>query len=444
MITTSLNRRRFLQGAGAATLALPAGMAAARAAAPVTLEFWNPSSNTQIVPNIVKTFNNTIGKREGIVVNNRVVPSDNNYVKYTTAMTSSGSPDAVMTYDYTSVAAWAANNFIQPMDAFAKAVGVKQSDYFPFVWDLLHLNGHIWGLLQEFDVYLFYWNKNIHQGPPPQTIDELDALSARYTKFDTKGNLVQVGIIPWAVGGYAEWGAVWGASFYDQTAGKWTINTPANRRFLEWFLKYVHLLGGPTAASTLVNTTSVGYYGDVFTAGKAAFSLEGQWMTGILPQIAPKVNFALTQLPTSSYAPYGTAVTEGGNMFLLPTKAPHPREAAIFLTYMGSAPAVFQWVYQGGDLPPVKAVALGENEYGKLWTKRHFRDGPYIQALRAGHMVRPIPSPQLPLFDTEMGHAISAVIYKSKTPAQALADLDSKISTAVQQFKTTHPGWSGE
>src|SRR5439155_21657465 len=104
--------------------------------------------------------------------------------------------DVVMTYDYTEVAPWAANGFIQPVDGYAQQVGIKQNDFFPIAWDMLHINGHIWGLLQEFDFNQFAWNKAMYSGPPPKTIADLDALAAKHTKFDSKGNLIQAGIIP--------------------------------------------------------------------------------------------------------------------------------------------------------------------------------------------------------------------------------------------------------
>src|SRR5437763_536387 len=106
-------------------------------------------------------------------------------------------------------------------------------------------------------------------------------------------------------------------------------------------------------------------------------------------------------------------------MFLLPTKSPHPREAAIFLTYMGSAPAVFQWVYQGGDLPPVKAVALGQNEYGKLWQKRHVRDAPYGERHREGMRAHIFDDPSDRLDQSRLaevdGHVASYVRVNART-----------------------------
>ena len=49
-----------------------------------------------------------------------------------------------------------------------------------------------------------------------------------------------------------------------------------------------------------------------------------------------------------------------------------------------------------------------------------------------------------PLFDTQMHNAIDAVTFFLKTPAQALADVETKVMAAVQQFKQLHPGWPNE
>jgi ABC-type glycerol-3-phosphate transport system substrate-binding protein len=67
--------------------------------AAVSLEFWNPATDTHgrtVIADAVARFNATIGKRAGIVVRDRPTPEGDGYVKYTTAMSSSGSPDVVM------------------------------------------------------------------------------------------------------------------------------------------------------------------------------------------------------------------------------------------------------------------------------------------------------------------------------------------------------------
>src|SRR3954471_10363625 len=146
MSSTRLNRRRLLQGVAASSFALPAmgtGTSPVRTAAAqaVELEFWTPADDTvgkKIITGLAEGFNSTVGQEKGIHVNTRIKPTTgNNYVQYTTAMTSSGSPDVVMTYIYNPVISWAANGFIRPIDEYAQAVGIKEADFFPITWSMI-------------------------------------------------------------------------------------------------------------------------------------------------------------------------------------------------------------------------------------------------------------------------------------------------------------------
>lgn len=448
-MSSTLNRRTFIQGAaaGAAALALPVDAMASSPRAPVTLEFWNPASDPVgklIITKLVNDFNNGVGKASGIFVKSRIVSTSSGvqaYTKYTTAMTSSGSPDVVMTYEYTPVGAWAGNGFIQPLDAYAKAVGIKQGDFFPVSWQMINFGNHIWGLLQEFDFNQFWWNKKIHTGPPPKTIAELDALAAKYTKFDKKGNLVQVGIIPWAVngGGNTDWNTLWGGRWYDHAAGKWTINRPENRRWLEWMLKYVHMFGGRSKADALISSTPTVYAaGDNFLWGQAAFGMEGEFIPAEVKQLKLKINFGIAYPPTGPGVPYGTNTTGGGNLFLLPTKCPHPKEAVTFIQYMGTK-AVLPWCVPNSNIPPTREAANSAS-FNKALPKLK----PWIDTLTFNHMVPPASSPQQFLFATSILNTVNEVTYLKKTPAQALAELDHTISSAVQTFKQFHPTWPAE
>ncbi|HEX5500117.1 MAG TPA: extracellular solute-binding protein, partial [Thermomicrobiales bacterium] len=238
MKPAQFDRRTLLRRAAIAGATIPAlGTALAptsgrRAAAadPVNLEFWTPANDpvgSGIITKLVDGFNSSVGQEKGIHVNARIkpIPDNGDYVQYTTAMTSSGSPDVVMTYTYDPVVSWAANGFLKPIDSYAEAVGINEDDFFPIAWSMIDFDDHIWGLLQEFDFNEFWTNTAIHAGDPPKTFDELDALAAKYNKFDADGNLVQAALIPWMRFQGRDWNAVWGGNFYDIDNRKWTINT---------------------------------------------------------------------------------------------------------------------------------------------------------------------------------------------------------------------------
>jgi multiple sugar transport system substrate-binding protein len=296
--------------------------------------------------------------------------------------------------------------------------------------------------LQEFDFNRFWWNKAIHAGDPPKTIDELDALAKEYTTFDSDGNITQAGFIPWlhwqgAITG-SEWNAMWGGRWYDPEARKWTINTDENRQMLEWFVKYADLLGGRDK-SDAYEAAIPKVYGDVFQPGGVAFAQEGEYVPPMIEATGVTLEYGIDQTPTAPEVPLGTGVTTGGNLFLLPTNAPHPEEAAAFIQYMGSGDAVLKWCLPNSNFPPTKAAAEDPS-----FTKELPLLKPWYDALQANHMVPPSSSPQLALFSQEIISTIDVVTYKQKSPADALTDLEAKIGDAVKQFQQAHPEWEGE
>jgi len=451
MAPARLNRRRLLQGAAASSVALPAmgtGIRPVRTASAqaVELEFWTPANDpvgSKIITDIAEKFNSTIGQEKGIHVNTRIKPAEgDNYVQYTTAMTSSGSPDVVMTYVYNPVISWAANGFIQPIDDYAQAAGIKEEDFFPITWSMISFADHIWGLLQEFDFNEFWWNKAIHAGDAPKTIDELDELAKQYTTFDSDGNLTQAGFIPWlhwnsSVTGY-NWNAMFGGRWYDVENRKWTINTPENQQMFEWFVKYVDLLGGRDK-SDAYEAGIPKVYGDIFQPGGVAFASEGEYVPPMIEATGVELDYGISFAPTTNEVPLGTAVTTGGNLFLLPTNAPHPAEAATFIQYMGSGDSVLAWCLPNSNFPPTKAAATDPKFTDQLPLLKT-----WYQSLEGGNMVPPSPSPQLDFFNQQILSAIDVVTYKQKSPADALADVATTVADAVTEFQQAHPDWEGE
>lgn len=448
-----LNRREFLRrsllaAAGGVATACGAGTAVTDSAearalasqARVTLEFWNPAADptgAKVITGLVDGFNRTVGKEHRIYVNNRIkaIPTNGGYVQYTTAMTSTGSPDVVMTYEYTPITNWAANGFLRPLDQYSATAGLSQSQFFPIVWPMIHFNGHLWGLLQEFDFNQFWWNKQLHQGPPPRTIEELDALAQEYTKVDSSGRLTYAPVIPWDAG--TDWNVAFGGSFYDHGLGRWTITKPENRLFLEWYQKYAKLFGSRDRADTLESSIPR-TYGDIFQYGKIAFALEGEYLPPELKAEGLKLDYGIAHLPTAPGVPYGSAQTGGGNVFVLPSKAPHPDEAAVFLLYMGSNQAVSQWCIEASNNPPVKETA-----FQPAFAKALPDMAAWIESMQLDYMVPPIPSPQLPLFNTLIGTAVDEVTYGKNTPKGALEEVDRSIASAVRQFGVYNPQWVG-
>jgi ABC-type glycerol-3-phosphate transport system substrate-binding protein len=448
-----LNRRRVLQTAAAGT----AGLAAPQlfnfnrtsAAEPVTLEYWNPGNDPlggPIIKKLVDEFNNTAGKDAGIFVHNVPVPTPNgDNTKYTTAMTSSASPDVVSTYSYDPFIPWVANGYLLPMDEYFDELGLKEDDFYPVTWQMVSFQGHIWGLLQEFDMVEFFTNQNVFTGDPPKTIDELDKVASDYIKLDGD-KLVQAGIIPWAQGGfssggYGSWGTIFGARFYDNDARKWTINRPENLAWLDWYLKYVDAIGGRERADALISSVPK-TYGTVFLYGKTAFSMEGEFIPlelGAIGQGELKDKITITHPPIVPNVTTATCMVDAANVYCIPVNSKHVKEAAFFAKYMVSQKSLVAWSIPIGQMMPTKAAANDPELLKALpWMKI------FNETVESGKILAPPLSPQAVVFNQAMTLAVDNVTYKKKSPADAIAEVEQKVTDAVAQFASTNPDWQGE
>ncbi|HEY7030198.1 MAG TPA: extracellular solute-binding protein [Thermomicrobiales bacterium] len=447
-----INRRTLVKGAAAGA----AGLAAAqpfyfrKSSAATEIQFWNPGNDPvggPIIQKLVDDFNANESATAGFTVKNVPVPAPKgDYTKYTTAMTTSGSPDVVSTYSYDPFIPWVANGFVLPMDEQFQELGLSQDDFYPVAWEMVNSQGHIWGLLQEFDMVEFFWNTNIHSGAAPTTIDELDAAAAQYIKMDGD-NLVQAGLVPWAQGGfspggYGSWGTIMNARFYDNDARKWTITADGNTAFLDWYLKYVDLIGGREKADALISSVP-STYGDVFLYGKTAFAMEGEFVPLELPAIGQGElvkAIQITHPPTIPGVTQGpTTMVDAANVFVIPVKSAHVKEAAYFSKYMVSQQALVAWATPIGQMLPTKAAATDPGlNAAQPWFKT------FLETVDSGKLLAPPLSPQARVFSQAMALAVDNVTYKKKSPADALAECEQTVMQAVDEFKSSNPDWQGE
>ncbi|MCL4545962.1 MAG: extracellular solute-binding protein [Chloroflexi bacterium] len=408
--------------------------------ASLELEFWNPATDKlgkKIIAQLVAEFNkqsNTFQTKDV------VISSANHYTKYVTAMASGQPPDAIMTYDYFPMPTWASQGFIIPLDSYAAQQDIKESDYFPIAWEMIHFHGHLWGFLQEFDFNILAYNKDLFQAAgldptkPPKTIPEMDAYAQKLIKKKSDGSLAEIPFAPWVTGSPFTWAAIWGGGFYDVTKGEFTIVTDPNISLLEWYIKYSDLLGGPdkvTAFTKLFTGNQTPFY-----ANQMAMEAMGEYTPITIPEAAPHLNYAVAFPPTAPGVPYGTAHTGGGNVFVIPKGVKHEEQSVVFIKWMGGPEAVLQWNVEENNNPPVKSVALSP-----AFAKKVPLMVKWIDLLKLNLLTPPVISPIINYFSDQLTFATQQVIYHKATPKEALTQLNQKAQVQLKQFKTSHPNW---
>lgn len=418
--------------------------AAAATAAKVSLDFWNPAGDKlgkQIIDSLVASYNE---KSTVATVKNTVVPDENNYAKYTTAISAGTPPDAIMTYWYGPIVSWAAEGFILPIDDYQEKMGIKKEDYFPVVWQMINFHGHLWGFLQEFDFDIIGYNKNLFKAAgldpeaPPKTIIDLDAMNEKLTVKDSSGGLKQVGFCQW-IGrdfAYTLWWRMFGGGFYDNVNDKFTIVTDPNIKCLDWYNSTGKLLGGPDKVTSFTNLFTGG--ADPFYQEQVAIAMQGEYNPIAWPDSAPKAmdHLGLAWPPTAEGVPYGTGQTDGGNVFLLPKGVKNPSASMDFMTFMGGPEAVLKWNVEENNIPPVKAVALSDD-----FAKATPLMKPWIELLKQDKMGPAITSPLAPFFFDHLSTAVQEVLYGKKDSKQSLTDLTQVMDEEAAKFKSSHPNW---
>ena len=160
-----------------------------------------------------------------------------------------GTAPDVTFVDGQQLSEWAARGALADLTEMASRAGVTASDFFAPRWNESTYRGRMyalpWGADPNFGLV---WNKRLFREAgldpdrPPRTTQELDEYNRRLTRTDTRGRIVQVGLVPWEWGGANSlftWGYAFGGRFYEppsekNPAGQVTADHPRVVDALRW------------------------------------------------------------------------------------------------------------------------------------------------------------------------------------------------------------------
>jgi multiple sugar transport system substrate-binding protein len=343
--------------------------AAAPASKALTIEFWNEALDQpelSVIQDLVAKFNK---QQPDFQVKNAPVDSGTNYEKYTAAMAGGAPPDAFMTYSWTPVSGWAYQGALVSLDPYMAQMKIDKNDYFPIVWSMVFLHGHLWGFLQEFDSSALALNRSIFSKygldptKPPKTITELDDLNAKLTQHDSSGAITQLGLVPAAPqgGNITPWLAVFGGMYYDTVKGQFTIYRPENIAALDWVAGWWKKVGGRAAINDFNkrNSSTTNSHVNTFTLEKQGLMVMREYQPIQYHKEFPNLDWANAFLPAQPPVVSGTSVADGANVFVVAKGVAHPEQSITFLKWMGGPAATLEWCVGANNVPPVKSVALG-------------------------------------------------------------------------------------
>jgi len=427
--------------ASSAAVSSSASATAVLANGAVSLDFWSEVAgpiDQGLLDPWAKKFTQ---QHPDITVNMRYIAGSNNSEKYTSAMVAGTPPDGILTSGFPIAVQWAANGQIQPMDQWAGQLGIKQQDYFSWVWNMQNFHGKLWCLLQEYDTNVFVWNKalfraaGLNADAPPTQLAALDDASAKLDKKQADGSIGQAGFIPWLSANISLWIAARGGDIYDAKNGKWTFDTPQARDALAWYQQYLKRLGDINAVNALTKTFTGKVTG--LGSGKLGQQIVGDWVPLYNYNVdSPSLEYGVGVIPTAPGIAPGTNTVIGSDTFVLPVGVKHPQESMQFMLYMDSPDPVLAWCVGEANVPPTPAMANDP---------RFLKGVPYGNILV--EMAKPEllhPFPVAPTYSDATGFlntAVSNVLKGTIAVEAALAQAQQLADQKQQQFSAQKPGW---
>ncbi|MGH9247183.1 MAG: ABC transporter substrate-binding protein [Acidimicrobiales bacterium] len=188
--------------------------------------------------------------------------------------------------------------------ALAPAEGQVENDddFYPSLRDAFTYDGTFWCPPKDFSTLALQYDPDALAAAgidPPTTWDELARAAEALTTPD------RVGLVIGAE--YPRWGAfIFGAggSVTTEDYAEMTIDSAEVRTALE-FLRDLHADGFARTASEL----DAGWPGEAYAQGKAAMTIEGNWIIGFLRNDFPDREWAVAELPSGPAGPATMAFT---------------------------------------------------------------------------------------------------------------------------------------
>lgn len=384
MSAKNLSRRDFLKVASLATGGIilaacgqkaPATQASEgqptavpqQAGAAKAINYWNQWGGNY--PKSIEQFKTTPEWKDYMGETDVVVKSSVGEDALLTAIAGGTPPDMAANYNYLD---YMAREVLKPIDDYvAASKRVKKDDYYEGNWNLGSYKGKLYGIpaVEGFLRYGTNYNKKmvtdagLDPNNPPQTWDEWLVWHKALTKFDSAGNLLQIGLDPTDAMGESLWttdGWLYqvseDVSWFDENTGKFNINNSQMVDYINTTKQFTDIIGMDNLAG-LRKVEGQGTWGGSYNVWKQAIIIEGYWHPG------ETVNEQPTNTPPNmaTWAPVPTSrkgakcQLAGGHMIMIFKESKAPEAAYAFTEFYSSKTGCDITYKAVGWLPAVKS-----------------------------------------------------------------------------------------
>jgi multiple sugar transport system substrate-binding protein len=314
----------------------------------VTLQFMIASSGTAET-NADKAAAAAWGKATGNKVN--VINASNLQLQLTEAFAGGSPPDVF--YGQTSMfesmvkegELLPSGNLVAPANQFYPAL-VKEFTY-DKTWYCVPKDSSTLAL----EINVADW-KAAGLGNPPATWAQLASDAKALTKNGVTGLVLSHGLD--RLGAFL---AEAGGSYMNANDTKFAFNSPQNVTALNFVASLVK-----QGVAKFDSQVDAGWGGEAFGTGKAAMTIEGNWIIGAMQSTYPKIQYEVVPLPAGPTGKHGTLVFT--NCWGIAAAGKNTAAAVSFVKYLASPAQQLRFANAFGVMPSRPAVA-------KQWAAMH-------------------------------------------------------------------------
>lgn len=269
----------------------------------VVIDFWHMYTDgvmaDEVLPEVIAQFEED---NPHIKVNHLGTNFFDYWTKLNTAIAGNVAPDLAMN-DSSTVVSRAMNGTIVPLNQFIEADDFDTSVYYPVLMDAMEYEGDYYGIANDTDVRVLYWNKDhfeeagLDPDTPPANWDELKEFTEILTKRNDDGSIQQMGFTPdmW-LSNIQVHTLAWtnGGDFWDDDMNP-TFMEPENLEAVE-FIKHFQDFYGVEAMSAFRSEAGVMDHGP-FIEGRLSMVMDVGNLTRSIIRENPDMNYGIATLP---------------------------------------------------------------------------------------------------------------------------------------------------
>jgi multiple sugar transport system substrate-binding protein len=391
----------------------------------VTLEFWNgfTGGDGPFIRKMVEQFSS---ENKNIQVSMNIIEWASYYQKVPTAVSSGKGPDVgIMHCD--QLGTNAARSVVIPLDDVAKTLDLKESDFYPTVWEAGIYNGKRYGVPLDLHPLALYYNKDLlakaGMDDPPQTKDEYMEVCKELKAKGIEASWVS----PFFFTGSLQFMSLlwqYGGDLYNSDTTKATFNSDAGVEALSWMVSLVKDGYSPKNVAQDAEYTA-------FQNGKNALHWNGIWNIALFSTLED-LNWGVAPLP--KIGGQGGAWSNTHQFVMTTQQNPDPNKQAAskyFINWMSQHS--LEWA-KSAKIPARKSVRESE-EFKKALPQEYelTKELPYI------HFPPTVPG----IFDVETASydlAVQDAVLLEKDPKPALDEAASKANELLQENREKYQG----